>query len=97
MDRMSDLIKRQAAIDAAAIKIKKWNVVDDEGHHIGLGLKYTDVIDMLTKLPPAQSEIVRCKGCRHFDKYLVECMNENGLKHIYSKEDYCKYADKDTK
>ena len=55
-------------------------------------------IPMLKKVVEAlQKEIIHCKDCRHFDKYLVECMNENGLKHIYSKNDYCKYADKDTK
>lgn len=53
---MGDLISRQAAIDAIETKIKKWNAVDGEGYHVGLGLRYTDVIDTLTDLPSAQPE-----------------------------------------
>ncbi len=53
---MSDLINRQAAIDAVETKIKKWNAVDGEGYHVGLGLRYTDVISTLTELPSAQPE-----------------------------------------
>ena len=62
---MSDLISRQAAIEAVETKIKKWNAVDGEGYHVGLGLRYTDVIDTLTELPSAQPEI-RCRDCGHF-------------------------------
>lgn len=51
-----DLIDRQAAIDAIETKIKKWNAVDGEGYHVGLGLRYTDVIDTLTDLPSVQPE-----------------------------------------
>lgn len=59
----NDLISRQDAIDAVETKIKKWNAVDGEGYHVGLGLRYTDVIDTLTELPPAQPE--DCDTCKH--------------------------------
>lgn len=63
---MSDLISRQDAIDAVETKIKKWNAVDGEGYHVGLGLRYTDVIDTLTELPSAQPDIIRCNACKHW-------------------------------
>lgn len=50
---MADLIDRQAAIDA----IRK----DMMG-----GLNYESI---LKRLPSAQSEIIRCKDCRWWDKY----------------------------
>ena len=64
MEERQDLISRQAAIEAVETKIKKWNAVDGEGYHVGLGLRYTDVIDTLTELPSAQPEI-RCRDCKH--------------------------------
>lgn len=51
---IDDLISRQAAINAVATKIKKWDAVDGKGYYVGLGLRYTDVIDTLTELPSAQ-------------------------------------------
>ena len=53
---MNDLISRQEAIDAVETKIKKWNAVDGEGYHGGLGLRLTDVVVTLTELPSAQPE-----------------------------------------
>ena len=61
---MSDLISRQAAIDAFLTELTKrerknllhtWSTVE---------VKYF-VVDMLEKLPSAQPEIIRCKDCRH--------------------------------
>lgn len=78
---MSDLISRQAAIDAVETKIKKWNAVDGEGYHVGLGLRYTDVIDTLTDLPSAQPEwnnhTVACLLAELFDDTCA--CNYNGI------------------
>lgn len=63
---MNDLISRRAAIDAVETKIKKWNAVNGEGYHVGLGLRYTDVIDTLTELPPARPEPLTDKEQRIF-------------------------------
>ena len=61
---MSDLISRQAAIDAFLTELTKrerknllhtWSTVE---------VKYF-VVDMLEKSPSAQPEIIRCKDCRH--------------------------------
>ena len=75
---MSDLISRQAAIDAVETKIKKWNAVDGEGYHVGLGLRYTDVIDTLTELPSAQPE---------WDNHKVACL----LAELYDDTCACNY------
>lgn len=63
---MDDLISRQEAIEVVETKIKKWNAVDGEGYHVGLGLRYTDVIDTLTELPSAQPEQLTDKEKRIF-------------------------------
>ena len=64
---MSDLISRQAAIDAFLTELTKrerknllhtWSTVE---------VKYF-VVDMLEKLPSAQSEIIRCKDCAHWHR-----------------------------
>lgn len=57
---MSDLISRQAAIDAA-----------DRADYTGLAVedvkKVTDeVVKEIKKLPSAQTEIIRCKDCKHW-------------------------------
>lgn len=64
------MISRQAAIDAVE-EIKKWNAVDGEGYHVGLGLRYTDVINTLTELPSAQPEYNMnewCTDCKEYDQ-----------------------------
>ena len=65
---VGDMISRSDAIDAVETKIKKWNAVDGEGYHVGIGLRYTDVISTLTELSPAQPEIIHCKVCKWWDK-----------------------------
>ena len=57
---MDDFISRQAAINAA-----------DRADYTGLAIedvkKVTDeVVKEIKKLPSAQSEIVRCKDCKHY-------------------------------
>ncbi len=54
--KASDMIDRQAAIDA----IKTWGLID--------GLAEGQAIEILAdeeKLPSAEPEIVRCKDCKH--------------------------------
>lgn len=79
----NDLISRQAAIDAVETKIKKWNAVDGEGYHVGLGLRYTDVIDTLTELPSAQPEIIRCKDCEWWEKQKDSLQGRCALMQMY--------------
>ena len=85
-DATSDLISRQAVIEAVETKIKKWNAVDGEGYHVGLGLRYTDVIDTLTELPSEEGCKCPCvyrEPCDvcHYDGHLgMGCPAEEGLK-----------------
>ena len=54
MNRMNDLISRQAAIDVADAV---WSVTGDKN--------VAKVWDQIKDLPSAQPEIIRCKDCRH--------------------------------
>lgn len=74
---MSDLIDRQAAIDAFLTELTKrerknllhtWSTVE---------VKYF-VADMLEKLPSVQPEIVRCKDCIHWDRDTVRQNSNDG-------------------
>ena len=100
---MDDLISRQEAIEAVETKIKKWNAVDGEGYHVGLGLRYTDVIDTLTELPSTQPEVIRCKDCEYFRKdYGWNCIEYTVCaispihKVIRKPDDYCSRAERRT-
>ena len=68
---MSDLISRQAAIDA--IEEVDWYHVNPKGELVhGANsnedvplYKANDIYDTIKKLPSAQPEIIRCKDCNH--------------------------------
>lgn len=69
---MSDYIKREDAIKAMAR---------------GIGIPYTDFIDVAERcmddIPTADVvEVVRCKDCKHFDKY-IDC------KEMYQWDGFC--------
>ena len=58
---MSDLISRQAAIDALGEKPLAWT----EGEYeLGLQNQWQSDVDALNDLPSAQPEIIRCKDCK---------------------------------
>lgn len=54
---MSDLISRQAAIEAL------------KAHEDYKGYLHGDFEEILEALPSAQPEVIRCKDCRWWDKY----------------------------
>ena len=59
VNRMDDLISRQAAIDALD---KRFDSIPME--------QTTEILQLrkdLRELPSAQSEIIRCKDCKHFE------------------------------
>lgn len=60
---MDDLISRQAAIDAFYLQ------ADDDGWWTGTA---QDMEELLKALPSAQTEIIRCKECKH-GMYDVMC------------------------
>lgn len=90
---MSDLISRQAAIDAFLTELTKrerknllhtWSTVE---------VKYF-VVDMLEKLPPAQPEIIRCRNCKFASGDSRICM-KFGHSPI-GELDFCAWAERRT-
>lgn len=59
---MSDLISREAAIDAMA-KFVPYAIDDDVTRAYTDGL--TDAYNLVCQLPSAQPELIRCKNCKH--------------------------------
>lgn len=78
---MSDLISRQATIDAIDKYIRSFD---------GIEVNYLDglntAIGFLNEMPPAQSEIIRCEDCDYWD---VSCQNDD-----YPNYHYCPLADR---
>lgn len=62
-DGMSDLIDRQAAIDAARQYCID-NLIEDADYHSD-GIEYE-----LNNLPSAEPEIIRCKDCRYYRRMI---------------------------
>lgn len=80
---MVDPIERQDAIDA----IVAWTVEDRPDVEMP-----TDLIDRIKVLPSAQSEIVRCKDCKHY-------LRPHGCSHIdgmvtAQENGFCSYAER---
>ena len=53
MEKMMDLIERQAAID-------------DFYKYPNVTWTILDILEHINALPPAKSEIIRCKDCKHW-------------------------------
>ena len=83
---MNDSIYRQAAIDALCCECSG-NCIPCDSFPCG-------EVEAIQKLPSAPPEIVRCRDCKHFNSYFVECDHESGLKHIKDDHDYCCHADR---
>ena len=62
-EKMDDMISRQAAIDAT------WQ---DTGYTDPFNVM-TAIRDRIKQLPPIQSDIVRCKDCKHFESEYGYC------------------------
>ena len=75
---MSDLIDRQAAIDAFGLseKTRKYG-----GDHSGYDTRMLyEIQDTLESLPAVQQEIIRCKDCIYYDPPHVK---NNGVRYEY--------------
>ena len=93
-ERMSDLISRQAAIDALRDYLVGKRCPDD-------GTLTCRLIEneVINKLPPIQPEIVRCKDCKHH--WTHRCMDSMPIERcdlgqtFYDTEvDFCSLAEK---
>lgn len=75
---MNDYISRHAAIDSLrAMQTYKLFAGDDQ-----LLIDQAEAQTELMMLPPAQPEIIRCKECTYFDKY-IDC------KEMYQWDGFC--------
>ena len=77
---MSDLIDRQAAIDAL------YHVDEYNGRSV----------EAIRKLPPAQPEIIRCKDCKHwipYDWMFSEVWQSRNINDYPEDEIGCNYCD----
>ena len=82
---MSDLISRQAAIDAV------------QNRHMMLNKEKVLLINDLEKLPSAHPEIVRCKDCKYaeyIDDVQTLWCTECGQGRTVAPNDFCSYAER---
>ena len=89
---MSDLISRQAAIDALGEKPLAWT----EGEYeFGLQNQWQSDVDALNGLPSAEPEIIRCKDCKWFGDIgcAIEIVDDSDRP---SENDFCSYAERRT-
>ena len=93
---MSDLISRQAAIDALGEGPLVWS--DDDEYALGERSQYD--IDRLAieTVPSVQPEIIQCKDCKWGEGYVPMCKTyyycrEQGL-YGKTEEDFCSHAER---
>lgn len=90
---MSDLIDRQAAIDALGEKPLVWDDLSD--FDLGKAAQWSDDVDAIKELPSAQPEIVRCKDCVHYDLakngYNGQCNRQYA---VFTAYDFCSYGER---
>jgi hypothetical protein len=97
---MSNLIDRQAAVDALAEDMPQTYTPDgshpaDEGIFMAQEI-YADCIQTLRELPPAQPEIIRCKDCKHwipYDWMFSEVWQSKNIADYPEDEIGCNYCD----
>lgn len=93
---MDDLISRQAAIDAILAVTGNASVRELYEHVQEHGLSdmwsggVNAAIDIIIAVPPAQTEIVRCKDCRW--KYKNNYCFAGGL--FIHDDDFCSWAER---
>ena len=90
---MSDLISRQAAIEALA-KFVPYAICDESTESYTNGL--TDAYNLILQLPSAQPEIIRCKDCKHWQKSSIN-YNEYVCYwggYVKQEDDFCSWAER---
>ena len=94
---MSDLISRQAAIDALKNRWKKTRNYEGNGDDIAEECEL-----YLKQVPSAQPEIIHCRDCKHWtnnvndselrDNFCNEAVH--GFYYRCSGDDYCSFAER---
>ena len=85
---MSDLISRQAAIDAIHCDITVTGRQNAELVATTIGA----FADRIKALPSAQPEIIRCKDCRYYNSEEKECLDLLGHGRRWEEDDFCSYG-----
>ena len=106
---MSDLIDRQAAIDAVKKNTFRLTFAEEQNceGHVAWSAEavYSDVMEgALLELPSAQPEIVRCKDCENWipgyitdnDDFIPPKCGKYQQMVGHSSDDYCSYAERRT-
>lgn len=85
----TDCISKQQAIDALRGYLVGKRCPDD-------GTLTCRLIEneVINKLPPIQSDIVRCKDCRYYDFEEKECLDLLGHGRRWEEDDFCSYAER---
>ena len=105
---MSDLIDRQAAIDAllrlvnckTVRELFEYNAAHNLAEMWSGGIN--DAIDAIIAVPPAQPEIIRCKDCKYWvpgyitdnDDFIPPKCGEWQQMVGHSSDDYCSFAER---
>ena len=97
---MSDLIDRQAAIDA----VNRLSLGETDAVRLSMR-----IADYLNRMPSAQPEITRCKDCKHQEKhfhtdgrrkgggyYIYGCELAEEYSHVCLDDDFCSRAERRT-
>ena len=87
---MSDLISRQAAIDAIHCDITVTGRQNAELVATTIGA----FADRIKALPSAQPEIIRCKDCRYYNSEEKECLDLLGHGRRWEEDDFCSYGER---
>ena len=85
---MSDLISRQAAIDA----LTALEEPAPTARHLSA---IYDCEDAIKALPSAQPEIIRCKDCK-YNTYSKKCLQPDSFFLVPADDFYCGYAERRT-
>ena len=83
---MSDLISRQAAIDAVGSMLRR---------KFGIGGDLAEIT--LARLPSAQPEIIRCKDCKYWMRAYLSISGKHGcnvMRDYTAPDDYCFKAER---
>lgn len=108
-----DCISRQAALEAMDTWDKfgydpdgKLVRYDDDKHYIPY-VHYEDMVHAVKNLPSAQPEVIRCKDCKHQEKffhtdgrrkdggyYIYGCELSEEYSHVCLDDDYCSRAER---
>lgn len=90
-DPMSDLISKQAAIDALGEEPMVW--CNENEYELGERNQWNSDVLAIKAVPSAQPETIRCKGCNQYDSHGHRCKHWN---HGVNPTDWCSHAERKT-